>query len=118
MSGIDKLVVYQRTHKDKSRPTYKKSDLIARVAKEHGLSEPDAYWVVTTVFDSIGDALAEHQRIELRGFGSFSIRILRNKPIVDPRTGARIRTDAEVLKPRFKTSALLTARMNPHLEKP
>ncbi len=52
-----------------------KSELIERLSFANGtLNKREAELIVNTIFDSIGDALVEGGRVEIRGFGSFTIR--------------------------------------------
>ena len=64
-----------------------KSELIARLAaKNPHLYQRDVERIVATVFDEISKALATGDRVELRGFGAFSVKKR------DPRTGRNPRT--------------------------
>ena len=52
-----------------------KSQLIERIAeKTEGFTKRQTELVVETIFDSIKDALARGERVEIRGFGNFSLR--------------------------------------------
>ena len=65
-----------------------KSELIARIAELNPhLYQSDAERIVTTVFDEISAALAENKRVELRGFGVFSVRERNARSGRNPRTG-------------------------------
>jgi integration host factor subunit beta len=55
----------------------KKSDLIEALAVKQGLKEKEAYIIVDMIFDGFTDTLKENGRIEIRGFGSFSVRPIR-----------------------------------------
>ena len=52
-----------------------KSELIMRLAEQNPhLYQRDVEKIVTTIFDEISEALARGQRVELRGFGAFSVK--------------------------------------------
>src|ERR687898_213045 len=71
-----------------------KSELIARLAARNPhLYQRDVERIVATVFDEISKALASGHRVELRGFGAFSIKKR------DPRTGRNPRTGSAVAGP-------------------
>ena len=62
-----------------------RSDLVARLAERFGqLTQRDAEFAVKTILDAMSDALARGHRIEIRGFGSFSIN--RRPPRMGPCT--------------------------------
>ena len=68
-----------------------KSELIEILAsKMSHLSEKDVELVVNTLFDSMVEALQRGDRIEVRGFGSFSIRERRARNGRNPKTGVNI----------------------------
>ncbi|MCZ7585781.1 MAG: integration host factor subunit beta [Deltaproteobacteria bacterium] len=89
-----------------------KSDLIAKVA-DHipGSRRKDADVIVNTIFDSMVEALASGDRIEIRGFGSFHLRQRRARVGRDPKTGARVEV-AEKKVPFFKVGKELRQRIN------
>jgi integration host factor subunit beta len=72
-----------------------RSDLIARLAAAADVSERDAGVVVGTVFETIGQALARDERIELRGFGAFSVRKRDARQARNPRTGEAVQVTAK-----------------------
>ena len=75
-----------------------KSELIARLAARNPhLYQRDVERIVATVFDEISKALASGHRVELRGFGAFSVKKR------DPRTGRNPRTGEQVARPASKT---------------
>lgn len=89
-----------------------KSELIARLAQRNPhLSLRDAERIVTTVFDKIVEALARGDRVELRGFGAFSVRHRETRTGRNPRTGEQVRVDSKVA-PFFKTGKQLRERLN------
>jgi integration host factor subunit beta len=81
-----------------------RSDLVEALASQfHQLTHRDAEFAVKTILDAMGDALVRGHRIEIRGFGSFSVnrRIGRN-----PRTGESV-TIPEKRVPHFKPGKAL-----------
>ena len=79
-----------------------RSDLVAQLAERFGqLTHRDVEFAVKTILDAMSDALAKGHRIEIRGFGSFSI--CRRPPRVgrNPRSGDQVQIP-EKLVPHFK----------------
>lgn len=72
-----------------------KSELIEVVAERIDIPKNRAYDVVNAIFDAMKDALIEEDRIELRGFGSFSIREYDARVGRNPRTGEEVFVDAK-----------------------
>ena len=73
-----------------------KSELIARLAEANPtLYHRDIEKLVNTVFDTITTALVEGNRVELRGFGAFSIRERKARLGRNPRTGEAVNVDAK-----------------------
>ena len=65
-----------------------KSELIEEVARQApDISKRDIEIVVNTIFDSMTEALVRHDRIEIRGFGSFIAKPRRAREGRNPRTG-------------------------------
>ncbi len=67
--------------------------------------------IVTTVFDEISRALARGDRVELRGFGAFSVKQRAARIGRNPRTGDSVQVPAKFL-PYFKTGKELRDRLN------
>ena len=89
-----------------------KSELIQRLAEINPhLYQRDVERIVTTIFDEISAALSRGDRVELRGFGAFSVR--RRGPRIgrNPRTGEAVNV-AEKCIPYFKTGKELRERLN------
>ena len=89
-----------------------KSELIARLAEQ----KPNLYYrdverIVSCFFDSISDALAEGKRVELRGFGAFSVRERRARQGRNPRTGEAVKVDKKKV-PFFKMGKSMLERLN------
>ena len=89
-----------------------KSELIQRIAELNPhLFHRDVERIVSTIFDEISEALARGHRVELRGFGAFSVK--RRGPRVgrNPRTGAAVQVSEKHI-PFFKTGKQLRERLN------
>ena len=66
---------------------------------------------IDTILDQIASALANGDRVELRGFGSFSVRVREGRVGRNPRTGAKIHvSDKKVLN--FRQSKEIHRRLN------
>jgi integration host factor subunit beta len=89
-----------------------KSDLIERVAArmEH-ISKKDTEVVVNTIFDSMTDALRTNDRIEIRGFGSFQVKVREAREGRNPKTGDEVRIPAK-RTPFFKVGKELKERID------
>ena len=61
------------------------------MGKHNYLSLSEAELLVNKVFDELGAALTEERRIEIRGFGSFSIRSRASRIARNPRTGEKVK---------------------------
>ena len=89
-----------------------KSELIDRLAERNPhLYLRDVERIVDTVFEEITQALAEGDRVELRGFGAFSVKHREARTGRNPRTGAAVSVEAKRL-PFFKTGKGLRERLN------
>ncbi len=64
-------------------------------AKQSHLSEKDMETAVKYILDGMAEALGQGQRIEIRGFGSFSVRFRPARMARNPKTGAYIRKEAK-----------------------
>ncbi|MEM7270367.1 MAG: integration host factor subunit beta [Pseudomonadota bacterium] len=89
-----------------------KSQLIQKLADENPhLYQRDVERIVSSVFEEITDALARGDRVELRGFGAFSVKHRDARVGRNPRTGASVNVP-EKRVPFFKTGKDLRDRMN------
>ena len=79
-----------------------KAELIDRVSeKVTGLSKKEAEVIVNGIFDSIKDALASNEKVEIRGFGSFKTRSRKQREGRNPKTGTQVLVPAKSV-PFFK----------------
>ena len=89
-----------------------KSELIQKIADENPhLYQRDVERVVGTIFDEIIEAMASGNRVELRGFGAFSVKKRDSRVGRNPRTGEAVPVDEKYV-PFFKTGKLLRDRLN------
>lgn len=89
-----------------------KSELIQRLAEANPhLYLRDVERIVTTIFDEITDALAQGDRVELRGFGAFSVKERGSRTGRNPRTGEAVDVPAKYI-PYFKTGKQLREKLN------
>jgi integration host factor subunit beta len=89
-----------------------RSDLIAELAASNPhLRQPDIELIVTTIFDQITDALARGGRVELRGFGAFTVKQRNARIGHNPRTGEPVSVKEKTM-PFFKTGKELRDRLN------
>jgi integration host factor beta subunit len=89
-----------------------KSELIETLAMTNGiLSQKDSETVINIVFDSISSALNSGEKVEIRGFGSFTVRERDGREARNPKTGEVVRIPAKKT-PFFKTGKELRERVN------
>ena len=89
-----------------------RSELIQTIVDENPhLFQRDVERIVNTIFDEIIDAMARGERVELRGFGAFSVKQRDARVGRNPRTGEAVDVDAKSV-PFFKTGKLLRDRLN------
>lgn len=89
-----------------------KSELIARLAAANPhLYQRDMERIVTTIFEEITSALARGDRVELRGFGAFSVKERGSRTGRNPRTGEAVSVSAKHI-PYFKTGKELREKIN------
>ena len=89
-----------------------RSELIQIIADENPhLYQRDVERIVNTVFSEITEALAKGDRVELRGFGAFSVKSRDARMGRNPRTGEAVEVEGKAV-PFFKTGKLLRDRLN------
>ena len=89
-----------------------KSELIIRLAdKNPHLFQRDIERIVATVLDEISTALSKGDRVELRGFGAFSVKNRDSRVGRNPRTGETVFVTRKSV-PFFKAGKDLRARLN------
>jgi integration host factor subunit beta len=89
-----------------------KSELVVRLAQRYPhLFHRDVERIVTAVLDEIATSLAAGKRVELRGFGVFSVKLRSSRTGRNPRTGQAVRV-SEKRAPFFRTGKELRERLN------
>ncbi len=89
-----------------------RSELIQKIADGNPhLTQRQVNKLVSTVFEEIIEALAKGDRVELRGFGAFSVKARGARIARNPRTGAAVKVKDKKV-PFFKTGKLLRDRLN------
>jgi integration host factor subunit beta len=89
-----------------------RSELIQKIADENPhLTQRHVERIVNTVFEEIVEALAKGDRVELRGFGAFSVKSRDARVGRNPRTGEAVQVEDKKV-PFFKTGKLLRDRLN------
>ena len=89
-----------------------KSELIARLAERFPqLVAKDAEFAVKMILDAMTDALSRGDRIEIRGFGSFSLHYRAPRVGRNPKTGQSVSLEGKFV-PHFKPGKELRDRVN------
>ncbi|QFS82116.1 Integration host factor subunit beta [Roseivivax sp. THAF40] len=89
-----------------------RSELIQKIADDNPhLYQRDVERIVNTIFDEITGAMARGDRVELRGFGAFSVKKRDARTGRNPRTGEAVEVEEKHV-PFFKTGKLLRDRLN------
>ena len=90
-----------------------KSELVDQIAEKNPhLYHRDVERIVNAVLDEIVRAMSEGDRVELRGFGAFSVKARQARTGRNPRTGSAVDVSAKKV-PFFKTGKELRERLNP-----
>jgi integration host factor subunit beta len=88
-----------------------KSDLVLALSKESDLPLRKSEEIVNLIFDTMSNALADGDRIEIRGFGSFMIKEYEGYTGRNPKTGDKISVEDKRL-PFFKTGKELREKVD------
>lgn len=89
-----------------------RSELIQKIADENPhLFQRDVERIVNTIFEEIIGAMSDGDRVELRGFGAFSVKKRDARVGRNPRTGDAVEVEEKYV-PFFKTGKLLRDRLN------
>ena len=89
-----------------------KSELIEKLSAENPhLFQRDIENIVNAILDEIGDAMARGDRVELRGFGAFSVKNRPPRIGRNPRTGEKVEVDEKYV-PQFKAGKEIRERLN------
>ena len=89
-----------------------RSELVQKLMDENPhLIQRDVERVISTIFEEIITTMANGDRVELRGFGAFSVKKRGSRQGRNPRTGAAVSVEEKHV-PFFKTGKLLRDRLN------
>jgi integration host factor subunit beta len=89
-----------------------KSELVDKIVEANGvLTRKESEMVVNIVFDSMGDALRNGEKVEIRGFGSFTVRERGAREARNPKSGEIVNIPAKKT-PFFKTGKELRERVD------
>jgi len=89
-----------------------KSQLIQKITEANPhLFVRDVERIVNTIFNEISNSLASGKRVELRGFGAFSVQHRKERIGRNPRTGESVNVEEKYI-PRFKTGKDLRLKLN------
>jgi integration host factor subunit beta len=112
ISGFGSVTRTTTGPEGKRRRQMIKSELVQRVAAQNPhLYQRDVENIVNAIFGEIVDALARGDRVELRGFGAFSVKNRPARTGRNPRTGAHVSVDKKHV-PFFKTGKEMRERLN------
>jgi len=89
----------------------KKSDLISMLANKNNLTQAQTFQIINLIFDGFKDALMKGDRIEIRRFGSFTLREYKTYTGRNPKTGNDVEVKPKRL-PYFKVGRELKKRIN------
>ncbi len=89
-----------------------KSDLVEKLAEKIDyLTKKDCDVIIDTIFDNMKEALRKEDKIEIRGFGSFTIRVRKAKEGRNPKTGEKVFIPEKKI-PFFKVGKELREMLN------
>ncbi len=93
-----------------------KSELTETLAQKQKLTNSEAAKIINTLLNSMSEALGNGENVEIRGFGSFSVREYDSYTGRNPKTGEKITVKPKKL-PYFKVGKELRAAVNGHQDK-
>ena len=89
-----------------------KSELISKITSKNSfLYNSDVYKIVDTIFNSVTNALKDGDRVELRGFGTFTTKLRNARIGRNPKTGDPVAIPQKKM-PFFKMGKLMKERIN------
>lgn len=87
-----------------------KKDIVVKIASESGIKQIDVRKVVQMTFDTIVEALANGEKIELRNFGVFKTKARKGRMGRNPRTGQQVPVDPKKVAV-FKPGLVMKAKV-------
>ena len=88
-----------------------KADIVERVSEQTGFTKVEIDYIFNTILDTIKNSLEKGERIEIRGFGNFTVKHLPGKEARNPKTNEKVWVK-ERFVPKFKVSKLLIKSVN------
>ena len=89
-----------------------RSDIVDRLAQQHPqLQQKDAELAVKVILDALSNVLAKGERVEIRGFGSFSLNFRPPRQGRNPKIGSKVKVPAKYV-PHFKAGKELRERVD------
>jgi integration host factor subunit beta len=106
------LSLYDHCATSDERPVVIKSLLVLRIAGQNPfLYQRDVEKAVDAIFDEIVSAMARRERVELRGFGTFVVKVRPAHVARNPKTGTAVEV-SEKVTPAFKSAKEMRGRLN------
>ncbi len=91
-----------------------KADIIKEVAAMTGIRRQETEAVFEGILESIGNALKRNERVDIRGFGNFSVRFRKAREARNPATNKIVKLEDRNV-PVFKVSKILKDKVNKSL---
>ncbi len=88
-----------------------RTELSKEIAKKTGISQAEALKYIDVIMGSITEAMENGERVEIRGFGSFTVKEYDSRQGINPKTGEKIMIPAKKL-PAFKAGKDLKEKIN------
>ena len=88
-----------------------KADIIERVSEQTGFTKVETDYIFNTILETIKNSLENGDRIEIRGFGNFTVKHLPGKEARNPKTNEKVWVKERFI-PKFKVSKLLIDSVN------
>jgi len=88
-----------------------KTELVGSVAEKTGMTKKDAEKAINALFESIEGALAQNDKVQVIGFGTFEVKSREERKGRNPQTGAEITIPASK-SPVFKAGKSLKDMVN------
>ena len=88
-----------------------KADIVEKVSEQTGFTKVETDYIFNTILDTIKNSLEKGERIEIRGFGNFTVKHLPGKEARNPKTNEKVWVKERFL-PKFKVSKLLINSVN------
>ena len=88
-----------------------KADIVEKVSEKTGFTKVETDYILNTILDTVKNSLENGERIEIRGFGNFTVKHLPGKEARNPKTNEKVWVKERYM-PKFKVSKLLIDSVN------